>query len=66
MVFAVNSDESSARNFTAFQNVAEQLNGTSSGAAAPPTSSYGAAAPSMRINSIAGFTVVLVAVIALF
>jgi hypothetical protein len=66
MVFAVNSDESSARNFTAFQNVAEQLNGTSSGAAAPSTSSYGAAAPSMRINSIAGFTVVLVAVIALF
>ena len=30
MVFAVNSDESSARNFTAFQNLAKTLNGTTS------------------------------------
>eukprot|EP00753_Platysulcus_tardus_P014731 PLAT4439.1.p1 GENE.PLAT4439.1~~PLAT4439.1.p1 ORF type:complete len:387 (-),score=-59.77 PLAT4439.1:172-1332(-) len=33
MVFAVNSDESSGRNFTAFQSLAKQLNGTASAAA---------------------------------
>ncbi|KAG7450379.1 uncharacterized protein BT62DRAFT_978558 [Guyanagaster necrorhizus] len=30
MVFAINSNEQSARNFSAFQNLAEQLNGTAS------------------------------------
>ncbi|KAK0198456.1 hypothetical protein F5146DRAFT_1019692 [Armillaria mellea] len=30
MVFAINSDEQSARNFSAFQSLAEQLNGTAS------------------------------------
>jgi len=67
MVFAVNSDESSARNFTAFQDLAEQLNGTSTGSSATPSrtsSATGAAAPFMRISGIAGVTVVLAAVLA--
>jgi len=35
MVFAINSDETSARNFTAFQDVAEAINGTAAAANAP-------------------------------
>lgn len=62
MVFAINSDESSPRNFTAFQNLAEQLNGTATGSASTPAS--GAAAPSMRVSGFAGVTVVLGAVLA--
>jgi len=58
MVFAVNSDESSQRNFTAFQNLAEQLNGTST-ATASGSSKTSAATPSMRINGIAGVTLFL-------
>jgi len=37
MVFAVNSDESSARNFSAFQSLAEALNGTAATSSAIPT-----------------------------
>jgi len=62
MVFAINSDESSQRNFAAFQNLAEQLNGTAAITASGTTqtgSSTNAAAPSMRINGIAGIAVVL-------
>jgi hypothetical protein len=70
MVFAINSDETSARNFTAFQDLAEQLNGTATGASAtgasssPSPSHTSAAAPFMRISSVAGVTVVLGAVLA--
>lgn len=35
MVFAINSDESSPRNFAAYKNVAETLNGTAVGAQTP-------------------------------
>jgi len=41
MVFAVNSDESSARNFSAFQNLAIQLNGTTNASTASTTASAG-------------------------
>jgi len=70
MVFAVNSDESSARNFTAFQSLAEQLNGTALAATASsstaPASKTGAAAPSMRVGGIASVTAVLGAVLVSF
>jgi plastocyanin len=39
MVFAINSVETSARNFTAFQNVAKALNGTSTASSTPSTTS---------------------------
>lgn len=65
MVFAVNSDESSARNFSAFQNLAEQLNGTqlTASSSAAPASQTGAAAPSMRIGGLAGVTAVFAALL---
>jgi len=64
MVFAVNSDESSPRNFSAFQSLAEQLNGTSATASSStaPASQTGAAAPSLPIGGIASITAVLGAV----
>jgi plastocyanin len=64
MVFAINSDESSARNFTAFQEVAKQLNGTALAASAAPTSTTAAGngAVSIRIGG-AGLTLALSAVI---
>lgn len=64
MVFAVNSDESSPRNFTAFQDLAEQLNGTASGSSSTPATSTGGAVPSIRISGIFGVTVVLGALLA--
>jgi len=66
MVFAINSDESGARNFTAFQEVAEQLNGTAlsaSTAAAPTTTRAGNGAVSIRMGG-AGLSLVIGAVIA--
>jgi plastocyanin len=39
MVFAVNSDESSARNFSAFQSLAETLNGTATASTSSATTS---------------------------
>ena len=44
MVFAINSDESGARNFAAFQALAEQLNSTTSSSTSSgssPTTSTG-------------------------
>lgn len=38
MVFAINSDESSGRNYEAFKSLAQQLNGTSANSSAPTTS----------------------------
>ena len=64
MVFAVNSDESSPRNFSAFQQLAEQLNGTATGSSSTPVTSTGGAVPSMHISGIVGVTVVLGALIA--
>lgn len=55
MLFAVNPDQTSMRNYTAFQQLAEQLNGTATTTATAAGSSHtGAAAPSMRISSVAG------------
>jgi plastocyanin len=48
MVFAINSDETSARNFSAFQNVAEAINGTAAAAVASPAPT---APPSADANS---------------
>jgi hypothetical protein len=50
MVFAINSDESSGRNFAAFQNVAKALNGTAAAASAP--SATAAAANSVKMGGI--------------
>lgn len=64
MVFAVNSDETSQRNFTAFQNLAKTLNGTTSSNSTSPNngdnSGYGSnAAMSNSVGS--GLVVALVA-----
>jgi len=69
MVFAINAVDSSARNFSAFQGVAEQLNGTGTAAAsgaAPTQSSPGApgGALSLRVGSGAGVAFALIAIAA--
>jgi plastocyanin len=66
MVFAVNSDESSQRNFAAFQNLAKELNGTNattSGSASTP-SATGAASPSFQISGVASVIVAFGAIMA--
>jgi plastocyanin len=54
MVFAINSDEGSGRNFVAYQNVAKALNGTAAAASNPsPTSSTTTGgASSLKVGSI--------------
>ncbi|KAF8973901.1 hypothetical protein BDZ97DRAFT_1777434 [Flammula alnicola] len=53
MVFAINSDETSARNFSAFQKVAEAINGTAVAATSPsPTAAAGSGANSIKIGGI--------------
>jgi len=53
MVFAINSDESSGRNFAAFQNVAKALNGTAAAASAPSaTPAAGSGANSVKMGGI--------------
>jgi plastocyanin len=53
MVFAINSDESSGRNFAAFQNVAKALNGTAAAASAPSaTAAAGSGANSVKMGGI--------------
>jgi plastocyanin len=52
MVFAINSDESSGRNFAAYQKVAQALNGTAAAAAAPSATPAGSSASSVRIGGI--------------
>jgi len=51
MVFAINSDETSARNFTAFQSLAMALNGTSNSSSTSSSSSASSASTSMRMGS---------------
>lgn len=66
MVFAVNSGESSLRNFMAFQNLAKELNGTNAtttGSSSPP-SAYGAALPSFQISGVVSVIVALGAIMA--
>jgi len=50
---AINSDESSGRNFAAFQNVAKALNGTAAAASAPSaTAAAGSGAHSVKMGGI--------------
>lgn len=63
MVFAINSDESGPRNFTAFQNVAEQLNGTASASAPSASQTKNNGAMSIRMGGV-GLTLLLGAFIA--
>lgn len=66
MVFAINSDESSGRSFSAFQDLAKQLNGTAAGAAAPSPSSTSNGAGS-HIPHLGGLATLLIgAVVAAF
>ncbi|KAG6842550.1 hypothetical protein C0991_000076 [Blastosporella zonata] len=68
MVFAVNPVQTSQRNFTAFQNVAEAINGTAVAETAAPTTSTtpnGASITSARLSG-AGFALVVSAVVATF
>jgi len=62
MVFAVNAPDNSTRNFTAFQAVAEALNGTS--AASAPASSQTGGALSLRVGGGAGVVMAIIAVAA--
>jgi len=67
MVFAINPVQTSERNFTAFQGVAQALNGTAAAQSAPAPTSTGVApnsAGSARVGG-AGVALALVAVIAL-
>jgi len=67
MVFAINAVESSDRNFTAYKNVAEALNGTvaAANAPAPSASAPANAASSIRLGG-ATATVAIAAAFALF
>jgi hypothetical protein len=60
---AINSDESGPRNFTAFQNLAGQLNGTASASAPSATQTKNNGAMSIRMGGV-GFTLLLGAFIA--
>jgi plastocyanin len=50
MVFAINPVQTSARNFTAFQNVAKALNGTAAAAVIPSASPSAAASASAAVS----------------
>lgn len=64
MVFAINSDETSARNFSAFQNVAKALNGTALAAQAPAaTTTAASGANTVKIGG-ASATLLIAALIA--
>jgi len=52
MVFAINSDESSPRNYSAFVALAKQLNGTSA-LSSPPSSPSTGAAVNVRVGGVA-------------
>jgi len=50
MVFAINSDESSARNFSAFQALAIELNGTASASSPSATSTSKSGASQIKFG----------------
>ncbi|EDR15651.1 uncharacterized protein LACBIDRAFT_300781 [Laccaria bicolor S238N-H82] len=58
MVFAVNSDESSGRNFAAFQNVAKALNGTAVAATVPSATSQASGALSLHTGGASAMILV--------
>ncbi|KAJ6519957.1 Cupredoxin [Mycena sanguinolenta] len=64
MVFAVNAADNSTRNFTAFQSVAEALNGTGAASASAPASSQTGGALSLRVGGSAGVVMAIIAVAA--
>jgi plastocyanin len=64
MVFAINSVESSDRNFTAFQNVAKALNGTSASSNSPPPTQPNNGASSIHVGGFTLVAAVLVAALA--
>jgi len=69
MVFAINAVDNSTRNFTAFQSVAEQLNGTASAAASgsgasPSQTGSPSGALSLRVGSAASVVFALIAIAA--
>lgn len=61
MVFAINSDESSGRNFAAFQNVAKALNGTGVLAANAPAATTTAAASAAAAIKVGPVSITLFA-----
>jgi len=58
MVFSINSDESSQRNYAAFQSLAKQLNGSAAAQAAPTTTTEGA--NNGALNTLPGVGVITV------
>lgn len=62
MVFAINPVQTSARNFTAFQDVAEALNGTAVAAVSPSTTAAASSALSVNIGS-ASISIVIAALV---
>ncbi|KAH9486797.1 Extracellular serine-rich protein [Psilocybe cubensis] len=71
MVFAINSVETSARNFSAFQNVAKALNGTSLAVTSNTTTSgnngnNSSGALSVSVGSVAGLSLFVAALIGTF
>lgn len=50
MVFSINSDESSQRNFAAFQQLAKTINGTSAAVSGGGGGGYGGAAAGVRVG----------------
>ncbi|KAF8167971.1 hypothetical protein B0H34DRAFT_683819 [Crassisporium funariophilum] len=65
MVFAINTDETSGRNFAAFQNVAKALNGTAVAANIPAPSPSTDGANSIRVGG-ASITLIVGALLASF
>jgi hypothetical protein len=65
MVFAINSVETSARNFAAFQKVAEAINGTALAAVGPSAPSTGStsAARSVKLGGAASVSIFLAALV---
>jgi plastocyanin len=69
MVFSINSDESGARNYSAFQGLAEAINGTGASASGSASSSGASAAPSSGATTVhagGALTLALGAVLAAF
>ncbi|KAK7064117.1 hypothetical protein R3P38DRAFT_3382780 [Favolaschia claudopus] len=59
MVFAINAVDNGTRSFTAFQNVAEQLNGTASGSAGAPNQTGAPPNGALSLNIGGGASVVM-------
>jgi len=62
MVFAINSVETSPRNFSAFQNVAKAINGTALAAAAPSTTPGASSGLAVNVGS-ASISIIIAALV---